>query len=134
MTVEQETPLVTITEAAARAFGKILAQKGVEDAGMKVSVGPGGCGGFQYNLGVARKPGVSDIVSESRGVRLFLDSKTLHMFRGGIVDFGEGLMGAGFSVSNPMARASCACGQSFKVAGEGAIDSGACASKVAGRG
>ena len=43
-------------------------------------------------------------------------------------------MGAGFSVSNPRAEASCSCGQSFKMSGEDDIEEGSCSSSVAGRG
>ena len=134
MVTEQLAVEVSLTDAAAEAFRSITLHKGVQNAGMKVAVGPGGCGGYEYRLGIARKPKATDVVSESKGITLYLDTKTLHLFNGCTVDFSDGLMGEGFSVSNPSSKADCACGQSFKVSGEGAVDSGACTSAVAGRG
>ena len=133
MVAEQQTAEVTLTESAAEAFRSIISKKGVSEAGMKLAVGPGGCGGYEYLLGLARKPKPTDIVTESQGITLFLDTKTLHLYNGCIVDFKDGLMGEGFAVSNPKSKADCACGQSFKISGEGEVDSGACTSVVAGR-
>ncbi len=133
MVTEQLSAEVSLTDAAVEAFQSIAAQKGADDVAMKLAVGPGGCGGFEYRLGIARSPKSTDLVSESKGITLYLDSATLHLFNGCTVDFKDGLMGEGFSVSNPRSKADCACGQSFKVAGEGAVDSGACTSTVAGR-
>ncbi len=134
MVTEQLAAEVSLTDAAVEAFQGITLQKGVDDAAMKLAVGPGGCGGYEYRLGLARKPKATDLVSESKGITLYLDTKTLHLFNGCTVDFNDGLMGQGFSVSNPRSKADCACGQSFKVSGEGSVDSGACTSTVAGRG
>ena len=133
MTTEKITAEVSLTDAAVEAFRDITAQKGDQNVAMKLAVGPGGCGGYEYLLGIARRPKASDLLSESKGVALYLDSNTLHLFNGCTIDFSDGLMGEGFSVSNPRAKADCACGQSFKIAGEGGVDSGACTSSVAGR-
>ncbi len=134
MVTEQLSAEVSLTDAAVEAFRSITSQKGTEDAALKLGVKPGGCGGYEYRLGIARSPKSTDLVSESKGVTLHLDSKTLHLFNGCTIDFKDGLMGEGFIVGNPRSKADCACGQSFKVSGEGGVDSGACTSSVAGRG
>ena len=131
MATDPTTPNVSLTEAAADAFNGIVDDQGYEDAAMKVAVAPGGCGGWEYQLGIARRPTDTDLVTESLGVTLFVDSMTLPLFEGAVIDFSDGLMGQGFSVSNPLSKADCSCGQSFKTTG-GAVDEGACSSAVAG--
>ena len=124
---------VVLTETAAAAFHQIIEQKEYENAALKVGVAPGGCGGWEYQLGIAQRPSETDIVGESLGVTLYLDTPTLPLYNGCVIDFKDGLMGAGFSVTNPKAEASCSCGQSFKVTGEeGEIEEGSCSSAVAG--
>ena len=131
MVSEPTNPNISLTAAAADAFHSIVSSQGYDDAAMKVAVAPGGCGGWEYQLGVARRPTDTDLVTESLGVRLFVDSMTLPLFEGAVIDYSDGLMGQGFSVSNPLSKADCSCGQSFKTTG-GAVDEGACSSAVAG--
>ena len=134
MDTTQTAVNVTLTEAAAEAFQEITAQKEYDDPALKVAVAPGGCGGWEYQLGIAQRPADTDIVGESLGITLYLDTNTLPLYDGCVIDFQDGLMGAGFSVSNPRAEASCSCGQSFKTTGEDDIEEGSCSSSVAGRG
>ncbi len=132
-TTQTETDVI-LTEAAAAAFRQITEHKEYENAALKVGVAPGGCGGWEYQLGIAQRPADTDIIGESLGVTLYLDTPTLPLYNGCVIDFKDGLMGAGFAVSNPRAQASCSCGQSFKVPGEeGEIEEGSCSSAVAGR-
>ncbi len=131
MATDLSTPQISLTASAAEAFNGIVANNGYDEAAMKVAVAPGGCGGWEYQLGIARRPSDTDLVSESQGIRLFVDSMTLPMFDGAVIDFSDGLMGQGFSVSNPLSKADCSCGQSFKTTA-GTVDEGACSSKVAG--
>ena len=56
---------VTLTEAAAAAFHQITGQKDYDDPALKVGVAPGGCGGWEYQLGIAQRPADTDIVGES---------------------------------------------------------------------
>ncbi len=132
MASEPTAPNVSLTEAAADAFNGIVDAQGYDAAAMKVAVAPGGCGGWEYQLGIARRPTDTDLVTESLGITLFVDSMTLPLFDGAVIDFADGLMGQGFSVSNPLSKADCSCGQSFKTTG-GAVDEGTCTSSVAGK-
>ncbi len=122
---------ISLTQSAATAFKTIVDDREYDNAALKVSVAPGGCGGWEYQLGIARQPTDTDLVTKSRGISLYVDRETLPMFNGAIIDFKDGLMGKGFAVSNPKSKADCACGQSFKMT-EGSVDSGSCTSKVAG--
>ena len=85
------------------------------DYGLRVSVVGGGCSGFQYKLEFEPSPGDMDQVIESNGVRVFVDPKSSLYLNGVILNFDDGLMGAGFQVENPNARTTCGCGESFSV-------------------
>ena len=77
----------------------------------------GGCSGFQYMLAFDEQRD-GDTVVESHGIRLLVDSASAPYVRGSIVDYVDGLQGAGFKVDNPNVVAACGCGSSFRVAEE----------------
>jgi len=56
----------------------------------------------------------TDIVSETDGVRVVVDSESVALVTGAIVDFkDDGLAGAGFAIENPNSSGTCGCGESF---------------------
>ena len=59
-----------------------------------------------------------DELFEDHGLRLLVDGPSLPYVRGAVVDYVEGLQGAGFKVDNPNVVAACGCGSSFRVAEE----------------
>ena len=59
-----------------------------------------------------------DSVFEDKGIRLLVDRPSLPYVKGSVIDFVEGLQGAGFQVDNPNVIAACGCGSSFRVAEE----------------
>ena len=75
----------------------------------------GGFSGFQYKFGLAEAPEADDAVAETDGVRLVVDSVSLDLVSGCVVDYVESLGGAAFRVENPQAAAGCGCGSSFSV-------------------
>ena len=52
---------------------------------------------------------------ESNGVRLLVDPISARYLKGAEVDFIDNLTGGGFTISNPNAKSTCGCGQSFNV-------------------
>jgi iron-sulfur cluster assembly accessory protein len=84
-------------------------------AGLRVGVRGGGCSGFQYQLAFDEQRD-SDIVFESHGLKLLVDSESLQFVSGSTIDYQESLQGAGFKVENPNVVAACGCGSSFRVA------------------
>ena len=88
-----------------------------ETAGLRVGVRGGGCSGFQYALAFDEQRD-EDTVFEDKGIRLLVDPASLPYVRGSIIDFVDGLQGAGFKVDNPNVVAACGCGSSFRVAEE----------------
>ena len=77
----------------------------------------GGCSGFQYQLAFDEQRD-NDVVFESHGLKLLVDSESLQFVRGSTIDYEESLQGAGFKVENPNVVAACGCGSSFRVAEE----------------
>ena len=79
-----------------------------------MAVEGGGCSGFQYALGFDSEPEEGDEVAEVHGVRILVDRYSLPYLEGASVDYVDGLMGAGFQITNPNVEAACGCGSSFQ--------------------
>ena len=93
----------------------LVKEKRPAGAGLRVGVVNGGCSGMQYTLGFDDAPKEGDIVTEYDGVRVFVDPEHLQYLEGTVVDFADGLHGAGFKFTNPNADRTCGCGSSFSV-------------------
>lgn len=118
--VMYEGPLVTITERAVARAKAILETKGKQDSLLRVFVVGGGCSGYQYGMSVA--PSVEDgdeVIEAESGVRIVIDTESKAMIAGAEIDYVEDLMKSGFTIYNPNAVSSCACGSSFQAAGGG---------------
>ncbi len=111
--------MITITDKGAEKVHEFLASQSadVDSAGLRVGVRGGGCSGFQYQLAFDVQND-SDTVFESHGLRLLVDTASLPYVSGSVIDYEEGLQGAGFQVNNPNVVAACGCGSSFRVAEE----------------
>ncbi|MDA7787609.1 iron-sulfur cluster assembly accessory protein [Sphingomonadaceae bacterium] len=105
---------LTLTESAAKRVA-MIAEKQAKPAILRLSVEGGGCSGFQYKFDLADAPDGDDSVTETSGVKLVVDSVSLDLVSGCIVDFVESLGGAAFKVENPQAAAGCGCGSSFGI-------------------
>jgi iron-sulfur cluster assembly protein len=111
--------LITFTDKGAEKVQEFLDSQSadIQTSGLRVGVRGGGCSGFQYALAVdTQRDG--DEVFEDHGLRILVDSPSLPYVKGAIVDYVEGLQGAGFKVDNPNVIAACGCGSSFRVAEE----------------
>ena len=111
--------MISFTDKGAEKVQEFLSSQGAEiqTAGLRVGVRGGGCSGFQYALAFdSQRDG--DEVFEDHGLKILVDRPSLPYVRGAIVDYVEGLQGAGFKVDNPNVIAACGCGSSFRVADE----------------
>jgi iron-sulfur cluster assembly protein len=111
--------MITLTDKGAEKVREFLAAQAAvaETAGLRVGVRGGGCSGFQYALAFDEQR-ENDAVFEDKGIRLLVDQPSLPYVRGSVIDFVDGLQGAGFKVDNPNVIAACGCGSSFRVAEE----------------
>ena len=107
-------PDIALTAAAAARVAAIAAKQ-ARPAILRLSVEGGGCSGFQYKFGMAEAPEADDLIAETDGVRLVVDSISLDLVRGSQVDFVDNLGGAHFAVTNPNAASGCGCGTSFSI-------------------
>jgi iron-sulfur cluster assembly protein len=111
--------MIIFTDKGAEKVQEFLAGQGAEiqTSGLRVGVRGGGCSGFQYALAFdTQRDG--DEVFVDHGLRILVDGPSLPYVRGAVVDYVEGLQGAGFKVDNPNVIAACGCGSSFRVADE----------------
>jgi iron-sulfur cluster assembly accessory protein len=108
--------MLTLTEAASRKIGEILAQQSESVAGLRVFVQKGGCSGYSYGMSLAPTVEAGDWVGEFEGVKVLVDPESAKVLSGVRIDFVENLQGSGFSISNPNAVRSCGCGSSFETA------------------
>jgi len=105
---------IALSSAAAARVAAIAGKQG-KPAILRLSVDGGGCSGFQYRFGFADAPEADDTITETQGVRLVVDSISLDLVRGCVVDYVESLGGAAFRVENPNAASGCGCGSSFAI-------------------
>ena len=111
----QDGPALSLSDLAAEKVKETMAKEGMTEGGLRVSVVGGGCSGFQYSLGFDAAPRGDDIIVEQGGVKLFLDPTSLEYVHGTMLDYVNGLHGAGFRFVNPNATRTCGCGSSFSV-------------------
>jgi iron-sulfur cluster assembly protein len=110
---EKEDPnTVTITERAAKKYNAILEDEGKKGWGLRFGERAAGCSGFEYFLDYSEKAKPGDLVLESQGIQIHLHHKSAERLMGCVIDYVDGLQGAGFKISNPNVKASCGCGNS----------------------
>lgn len=108
--------MLTITEKAAEKAKGILAERGVAEGALRVFVVGGGCSGYQYGMAMAQEAEDGDLVVEQQGVKMLVDPESAPLLEGAEIDYVDDLMKSGFTVFNPNAVKSCACGSSFQTA------------------
>jgi iron-sulfur cluster assembly protein len=104
---------ITITDEAVDQLRDFLTEQGTPEHALRVFVAPGGCSGLQYGMSIEEMSDDGDTVVEMKGVKLLVDEFSAMYIDGAEIDFVSSLMGGGFTVRNPNAVASCACGHSF---------------------
>lgn len=108
--------LITITSRAAEKAKALLIEKQMPDGALRVFVVGGGCSGYQYGMALAAEPETGDVIIESEGVRIVVDHDSTQYLSGAEIDYVDDMMKSGFTIYNPNAASSCACGSSFQVA------------------
>jgi iron-sulfur cluster assembly accessory protein len=109
-----ETQLVTITDLAAEKARELMISRELPDGALRVFVAGGGCSGYQYGMALARSTEDDDVVLEANGVRIVIDPESAQYLEGAEIDYVDDIMKSGFSIHNPNATKSCACGSSFQ--------------------
>jgi iron-sulfur cluster assembly protein len=106
--------LVRLTEPAGEKVRALIARE-QQGEYLRVAISGGGCNGLSYRLRYAPAPKRGDILVESAGVKALVDPKTALYLKGTVIDYSNRLIAGGFKFSNPNAKASCSCGESFNI-------------------
>lgn len=112
-------PTVSITEPAALKVLELLEREtsGSEEHAdkeysLRIAVQPGGCAGLRYALYFDDRQMDDDIVSAVGGLEIRVDKMSAPYLAGAEVDWVDGLQQSGFTINNPNAKGTCACGDS----------------------
>jgi iron-sulfur cluster assembly accessory protein len=105
---------ISLTDLAVSKVGELIAAEGVDEVlALRVSVKPGGCSGFNYDMFFDSEFADDDILRDFAGVKVVVDASSAELLNGSTLDFADGLQGAGFHITNPNATRTCGCGNSF---------------------
>ena len=104
---------VTLTDVAAVKVKALLDQEGRDDLRLRIAVQPGGCSGLRYQLFFDERSLDGDVVSDFDGVEVVVDRMSAPYLTGATIDFADRIDAQGFTIDNPNAQGSCACGDSF---------------------
>jgi iron-sulfur cluster assembly accessory protein len=107
------TPTVQLTDVAAVKVKALLEQEGRDDLRLRIAVQPGGCSGLRYQLFFDERSLDGDLVHEFGGVEVVVDRMSAPYLSGATIDFADRIDAQGFTIDNPNASGSCACGDSF---------------------
>lgn len=111
---EGSEQLVRLTSEAGAKVAALIARDRQGDL-LRIAITGGGCNGLSYKLKFANEPRRGDILVRSAGVPVVVDPKTALYLKGTVLDYSAKMVAGGFKFSNPNAKASCSCGESFSV-------------------
>ncbi|WP_166872393.1 MULTISPECIES: iron-sulfur cluster assembly accessory protein [unclassified Salinibacterium] len=104
---------VGLSAAAADKVRNLLQQEGRDDLRLRVAVQPGGCSGLIYQLYFDERLLDGDATVDFDGVEVVVDKMSVPYLDGASIDFEDTIQKQGFTIDNPQAQGSCACGDSF---------------------
>jgi len=104
---------VVLTTQAATKVKNLIEQEGRDDLSLRIAVQPGGCSGLRYQLFFDDRSMEGDNVSEFGEVKVVVDRMSKPYLNGAVIDFVDTIEKQGFTIDNPNAGGSCACGDSF---------------------
>lgn len=111
--LEEVSKVVQLTEVAAEKVKSLLNQEGRDDLRLRIAVQPGGCSGLIYQLYFDERLNDDDSTTDFGGVELVVDKMSSPYLIGATIDFEDTIQKQGFTIDNPSAEGSCACGDSF---------------------
>jgi iron-sulfur cluster assembly accessory protein len=112
VTAESATGII-LTDVAAGKVAALLAQEERDDLALRVAVQPGGCSGLRYQLYFDDRALEGDVTHAFGTVKVVIDKMSEPYLAGASIDFVDTIEKQGFTIDNPNAGGSCACGDSF---------------------
>ena len=108
--------MLKLTENAIKRLNHLMGDKPNDQAShLRVSVSGGGCSGFQYHFSLDNVVHPDDQIFKTEEATVVVDSASLSLLEGSLIDYVEDLSSAGFAIKNPNAASGCGCGNSFSV-------------------
>ena len=104
------TKKIEFTNRAKEQIEKIINEDQLKKF-FRISVKGGGCSGFKYDFSFDDKVNDKDFIFG----KAIIDSTSLDIISGSIIDFKKEMIGESFVINNPKASSSCGCGLSFSV-------------------
>ena len=106
--------LVKLTEPAGTKVNALIAREKQGDY-LRIAITGGGCNGLSYKMRFTADTKKGDILVRTGGASVLVDAKTALYLKGTVLDYSNKMVGGGFKFTNPNAKASCSCGESFSV-------------------
>lgn len=106
--------LIKVTEPAGAKVAALVVRENQGEY-LRIAITGGGCNGLSYKMRFVPAPKKGDILVRTGGSRVVVDPKTALYLKGTVLDYSSQMVGGGFKFSNPNAKASCSCGESFSI-------------------
>lgn len=106
--------LIRLSEPAGNKVNALITRE-QQGGYLRVAITGGGCNGLSYKMKFVPEPRRGDICVRTAGVDVLVDSKSALYLKGTHLDYSSAMVSGGFKFSNPNAKASCSCGESFSV-------------------
>ena len=113
VTIGKKPSPITLSDEATAKVTDLLAQEGNDALALRVAVRPGGCSGYSYEMFFDSEIAADDVLRDHGGVKVVVDPASAELLKGSVLEYSDGLQGAGFHISNPNATRTCGCGSSF---------------------
>ena len=104
---------IVLTDTASTKVKTLLQAEGREDLALRIAVQPGGCSGLRYQLFFDDRSLDGDKIHAFGEVNVVVDRMSAPYLGGAVIDFVDTIEKQGFTIDNPNATGSCACGDSF---------------------
>ncbi len=109
----ESSSTVNLTDTASTKVKALLDAEGRDDLALRIAVQPGGCSGLRYQLFFDDRSLDGDKTLDFSGVNVVVDRMSAPYLGGATIDFVDTIEKQGFTIDNPNAGGSCACGESF---------------------
>jgi iron-sulfur cluster assembly protein len=111
---EGNEKLILLTAPAGAKLSRLV-EREQKGEFLRVKITGGGCNGLSYKMKFVGEAKRGDIMVRSSGAAVLVDSKSALYLRGTHLDYSDQMVGGGFKFSNPNAKSSCSCGESFSI-------------------
>jgi len=110
--------MITFTDIAAGKVKELLDAHNMNHAGVRIFLKASGCAGYDYGMSIDENARDDDKILEDKGIKIYVDSDSLPLIDGSVVDYLDNTFKAGFSVNNPNTAHACSCGSSYSADGQ----------------